>query len=81
MRQRELRYRSGADRGRRREPEPSPEAETLGEELLASGYRLCCQTYVSGDITISWDPDQTALYPERAMEKLKARWLSGADTD
>ena len=62
-------------------PPRKRERETLGEELLASGYRLCCQTYVSGDVTISWDPDQTALYPERAMEKLKARWLSGADTD
>jgi ferredoxin len=57
------------------------ERDTLGEELLAAGYRLCCQTYVSGDVTISWDPAQTALFPERAAEKLKARWLSAADTD
>jgi ferredoxin len=57
------------------------ERETLGEEMLAQGYRLCCQTYVSGDITVSWDPTQTALFPERARQKLTARWLSGADTD
>jgi ferredoxin len=57
------------------------ERDTLGEDLLAAGYRLCCQTYVSGDVTISWDPAQEALFPERAAEKLKARWLSAADTD
>lgn len=57
------------------------ERETLGEDLLAQGYRLACQTYVSGDVAVSWDPDQTALVSERAADKLRARWLSGADTD
>jgi ferredoxin len=57
------------------------ERETLGEELLAQGYRLSCQTYVAGDVAVSWDPDQTALLPERAAGRLRARWLSAADTD
>jgi ferredoxin len=57
------------------------ERETLGEELLAQGYRLACQTYVHGDLAVSWDPDQTALHPGRAADRLRAKWLSGSDTD
>lgn len=57
------------------------ERDTLGEELLAQGYRLSCQTYVGGDVAVEWDPDQTALVSERAAGKLRDRWLAGADTD
>ncbi|HEX6236111.1 MAG TPA: 2Fe-2S iron-sulfur cluster-binding protein [Acidimicrobiales bacterium] len=56
------------------------ERQTLGEELLARGYRLACQTYVGGDISVAWDPDQTALIPERAADRLRAKWLSVDDT-
>jgi len=54
------------------------ERDLLGEELVKAGYRLACQTYVDGDIAISWDPDQTALVG-RAAEKLKEKWLSQED--
>ncbi|HMG44160.1 MAG TPA: 2Fe-2S iron-sulfur cluster-binding protein [Acidimicrobiales bacterium] len=57
------------------------ERETLGEELLGQGYRLACQTYVRGDVAVEWDPNQTALISDRAAERLRAKWLSGADTD
>ncbi|HEY8547441.1 MAG TPA: 2Fe-2S iron-sulfur cluster binding domain-containing protein [Acidimicrobiales bacterium] len=57
------------------------ERETLGEDLLAQGYRLACQTYVCGDIAITWDPDQKALHEGRAADKLREKWLSAADTD
>ena len=57
------------------------ERETLGEDLLAQGYRLACQTYVQGDVAVAWDPDQKALHEGRAAEKLRAKWLSAADTD
>ncbi|MGH9212712.1 MAG: 2Fe-2S iron-sulfur cluster-binding protein [Acidimicrobiales bacterium] len=57
------------------------ERETLGEDLLAQGYRLACQTYVTGDVAVTWDPDQTALHPGRAADKLRARWLSASDTE
>jgi ferredoxin len=63
------------------EPARRRERETLGEELLAAGYRLACQTYVRGDVAVVWDPDQKALISDRAAEKLKAKWLSAADTD
>ena len=36
------------------------ERERLGE-LLDNGYRLACQTYVSGDVSVAWDPDQTEM--------------------
>jgi ferredoxin len=63
------------------------ERERLGD-LLGQGYRLCCQTYAAGDVSVSWDPEQTALddrwidraLPSQADERLKRRWLSQADT-
>ena len=57
------------------------EKETLGDELLEQGYRLACQTYVHGDVAVSWDPNQTALVSTRAAGKLRDKWLSAADTD
>ncbi len=51
-------------------------------ELLNQGYRLGCQTYTSGDVTVSWDPDQKGLDEDSAAGKrLKAKWLGAADTD
>lgn len=68
-------------------PPRKRERERLGD-LLAAGYRLCCQTYASGDVSVSWDPDQGPLddrwvdraLPARADERLKRRWLSSDDT-
>lgn len=48
-------------------------------ELLDQGYRLACQTYVAGDVTVAWDPDQTAL-EDRTAERLKRVWLAKDDT-
>jgi ferredoxin len=56
------------------------ERERLGE-LAAEGYRLSCQTYTSGDLTVRWDPNQVGLDEESvAGQRLKARWLGAADT-
>lgn len=56
------------------------ERERLGE-LLDQGYRLACQSYVSGDVTVSWDPDQVGLDEEsRAGQRLKQAWLGADDT-
>lgn len=55
------------------------ERERLGE-LLDDGYRLACQTYVSGDVSVAWDPDQTAMEASgRAYDRLRQVWLSKAD--
>ena len=53
------------------------EREMLGPELIAAGYRLACQTYVEGDVTVSWDPEQRALISDRAAEALTRKWLGG----
>ncbi|CAN5814104.1 hypothetical protein BH20ACT4_BH20ACT4_07820 [soil metagenome] len=56
------------------------ERERLGG-LLDMGYRLCCQTYVEGDVAVSWDPDQKGLDEDsKASERLKQIWLGEADT-
>ena len=58
-------------------PPRKRERDMLGPELLAAGYRLACQTYVEGDVTVSWDPEQKALISERAADALKRKWLEG----
>lgn len=58
-------------------PPRKREREMLGPELLDAGYRLACQTYVEGDCTVSWDPDQKPLISDRAAEALTKKWLSG----
>jgi ferredoxin len=56
------------------------ERDRLGE-LLDEGYRLACQTYVSGDVTVRWDPDQKGLDEDtEAGRRLKARWLGVMDS-
>jgi ferredoxin len=63
------------------------ERDRLGP-LLEQGYRLCCQTYASGDVSLTWDPDQKPLddkwidraLPSKADDRLKRRWLEKADT-
>lgn len=55
------------------------ERERLGE-LIDQGYRLGCQTYTSGDVTVTWDPNQRGLDEDSAAgQRLKARWLAAAD--
>jgi ferredoxin len=48
------------------------EREALGE--LADGpYRLACQTYVNGDVTVSWDEGPV---PARVSQKVRDYWGS-----
>jgi len=69
-------------------PPRKRERDRLGE-LLDQGWRLACQTYVSGDISISWDKDQIPLnlnavdksLPNQVDERIKKRWLQAKDTD
>jgi ferredoxin len=32
------------------------ERKHLSEEEIGQGYRMACQTFVSGDVTVSWTP-------------------------
>ena len=55
------------------------ERERLAE-LVDQGYRLACQTYVKGDVTVAWDPDQVGLDEgSRVYDKLKQVWLAKDD--
>jgi ferredoxin len=55
------------------------ERERLAE-LVDQGYRLACQTYVNGDVTIAWDPEQIGLDEgSRVYDKLKQVWLAKDD--
>lgn len=48
------------------------ERRKLGDELLESGYRLGCQTFVTnGDISISWDEEVRKQVVKRKPDKLK----------
>ena len=49
--------------------------------MLDEGFRLACQTYVSGDVTVSWDPDQEALGAiGKVYDRLKQVWLAKDDS-
>jgi ferredoxin len=60
------------------------ERDRLGDDA-DRGWRLACQTYASGDVTISWAGAGTeagdAALERRAAEALRRRWLSTADTE
>jgi ferredoxin len=61
------------------DPPRRRERERLGP-LLDEGYRLACQTYASGDVTLTWDPEQRGLDEDSPLHaKLKARWLADVD--
>jgi len=63
------------------EPPRRRERERLGG-LIDEGVRLACQSYVTGDVTIVWDPDQRSIDEDsKAGKRLKALWLQGADGD
>lgn len=47
------------------------ERDRLGDDV-DRGYRLACQTYVSGDVTVSWD-----AAPVAESARLRERWLAG----
>ena len=51
------------------------ERDRLGD-LIDQGWRLACQTYASGDVALTWDPDQKAMLGERARTALRDKWLS-----
>ncbi|GEN33427.1 MULTISPECIES: 2Fe-2S iron-sulfur cluster-binding protein [Aneurinibacillus] len=39
------------------------EIEKLGENLIAQGYRLACQTFVNGDVELNWE--ENPIRPKR----------------
>jgi len=44
------------------------EQKKLGSELLNQGYRLACQTFTSGDVSVSWDEEFTKQVQRRKVQ-------------
>ncbi|MFC4520302.1 MULTISPECIES: 2Fe-2S iron-sulfur cluster-binding protein [Cupriavidus] len=42
------------------------EKKLLTEQELAGGFRLACQTFIRGDIAVSWQPREMARGPAQA---------------
>lgn len=59
----------GAENLSRQRPK---ERDRLGDDV-DRGFRLACQTYAHGDVTLSWDPDQKGTDNER----LRKMWVEG----
>lgn len=62
------------------------ERDRLGPDV-DEGYRLACQTYAEGDVTVTWDPARTPQVAKQHeerwrahQEKLRQEWLSEPDT-
>ncbi|MGZ4031501.1 MAG: 2Fe-2S iron-sulfur cluster-binding protein [Tumebacillaceae bacterium] len=51
-----------------------PEINKLGDDI-ENGYRLACQTFTTGDCTLSWDPQESQC---KVPDKLKEHWLKEA---
>lgn len=48
------------------------ERKHLTDADIAAGYRMACQTFVNGDVAISWDPKQPIRSaPARATTSVK----------
>jgi ferredoxin len=61
------------------EPARRRERERLGD-LIDDSVRLACQSYVRGDVTVAWDPDQRGIDEDsKAGKRLKAVWLGAED--
>ena len=43
------------------------ERRHLSEADLAAGYRMACQTFVNGDIAVSWIPRELREQPDAAV--------------
>ncbi|KRE47384.1 2Fe-2S iron-sulfur cluster-binding protein [Paenibacillus sp. Soil522] len=49
------------------------EIDRLGQERLDQGYRLACQTFVTGDITIAWGEED-----HNRLNKIAQRRINSA---
>lgn len=52
------------------------EQKHLSEEDIEQGYRMACQTFISGDVEVSWDAERARKLEEarqRAAERRKKK--------
>jgi ferredoxin len=45
------------------------ERKHLSDEEFANGYRMACQTFLKGDVSVSWQPKARVTAPARAAEQ------------
>jgi ferredoxin len=48
------------------------EVDRLGQEKLDQGFRLACQTFVTGDVTISWGEEDLNRLGKIAQRRINA---------
>ncbi|PZE20625.1 2Fe-2S iron-sulfur cluster-binding protein [Paenibacillus xerothermodurans] len=48
------------------------EVDRLGQEKIAQGYRLACQTSVTGDITVAWSDEDLTRLNKIAQRRINA---------
>ncbi|MEX2416393.1 MAG: 2Fe-2S iron-sulfur cluster-binding protein [Paenibacillaceae bacterium] len=48
------------------------EIDRLGQEKIDQGYRLACQTFASGDVTLAWGEEDVARLNRIAERRINA---------
>ncbi|MFD2372131.1 2Fe-2S iron-sulfur cluster-binding protein [Brevibacillus sp. GCM10020057] len=48
------------------------EIDRLGSEKIEQGFRLACQTFVTGDVTISWGEEDVERLNKIAQRRINA---------
>jgi ferredoxin len=51
-----------------------PEINKLGDDI-ERGYRLACQTFTTGDCSLSWEPQESM---QKVPDKLREQWVKEA---
>lgn len=47
------------------------ELQKLGQEKIEDGFRLACQTFINGDVTISWGNDDVERLNKIAVRRVQ----------
>lgn len=48
------------------------EVDRLGNEKIEQGFRLACQTFVTGDVTVSWGEEDVERLNKIAQRRINA---------
>jgi ferredoxin len=48
------------------------EIDRLGNDAISQGYRLACQTFITGDITVAWDEEDLERRNKIAQRRINA---------
>ncbi|MFM1651835.1 2Fe-2S iron-sulfur cluster-binding protein [Brevibacillus sp. B_LB10_24] len=48
------------------------EVDRLGEEKIKEGYRLACQTFITGDVTVAWGEEDLERLKKIAERRINA---------